>query len=646
MRSRLVAAALIAGFVLLGLAQTPRDKRVQVQKKEQTEEQKQAALVDYDADLMTVRGDEVVRFIGNVKFHHNGAIIECDSALRYDDNRMEFFGKVLISQDSTYIYGDRVYYDGSTALADVYAPIVKMSRGDVTLYTYNLSFNTKSQIGKFSGGGVITQRENLMESTQGEYNSKTNIVKFLDSVALRSDTYLIRTDSLSYNLDAEQATFLARTYIWDHERDFLRADWGDYYAKDSTYVFTRDAYAMTSDREIWADTMRYNTKLRQVYMFNNAQILDTVNTSLMFGDWGFYDDSIGQAVMTKTPSVRGWQQPDTTARFDSIGRPVAQPKIDTTYMRGDSILLFTYESGKSKAGVRKMNIVIDSLPVRDTIKTIDTLTLDTTLSFRDTLIINEREEPDTIEKERVIRSYRNVKIWNTAYQAVCDSLVSFSVDSMATMYIDPILWNDGSQVTSVQVDLYTRNEELDWADFTGEPFIAQQALKGDTINFNQASGKRLQAYFKDNEINNTLLSGNVLNLYYKDEGGRLETMASISCAELNIIFVKREPTRMIWGGSGEGVIYPIENIPADQPLFLEGFAWHENLRPKSAAEVCRRIERPSIRAIAEKYHKPTYAISIEINRLKEEYSKAGTWLDRTDIPTVTPEYFQTGDLLF
>ncbi|MEG1414174.1 MAG: OstA-like protein [Mucinivorans sp.] len=686
MRNYLVAAALFLGIVLLAWAQPPREKRVpDPPKKEQTQAQKEAALVDYKADVMLNRGDNIIRLVGNVIFHHNGAIIQCDSALRYDENRMEFFGKVLISQDSAYIYGDRVYYDGRTAVADVYAPLIKMSRGDVTLYTYNLSFNTKSQIGIFSGGGVVTQRKNLMESVRGEYNSQTNIVKFLDSVALRSDTYQIRTDSLSYNLDAEQATFLARTYIWDHDRDFLRADWGDYYAKDSTYVFTRDAYAMTPDRELWADTMRYNTKLRQAYMLSNAQILDTVNCTLMFGDWGFYDDSIVRATMTITPSVRGWQRPDTTARYDSLGVRLPPEKIDTSYMRADSIMLFTYAPGKSKEGVQRMIAKRDTVPTKDTTMTFDTVKLtkaqqallaksmpdsvahhadsvqdkaprvikipefrvDTTFTVRDTMVIKDIQVPDTVEKERIIRAYHKVKVWQKGYQAVCDSMVSYSVDSMATMYIKPILWNENNQITATQIDIYSHNEELDWADFTGEPFITQQVKPNDTLAFNQASGKRLRTYFADNELHNALLTGNVLNLYYKDEKGRLETLAAISCAELNIIFVKREPTRMIWGGAGDGVIYPIEKIPASQSRFLEGFSWQDKLRPKSAREICSRTARASIRALCQAYYLPTYAISVQLEIIKKELLEAGTWSDRTDVPSVTPDYFKDeNSLLF
>lgn len=728
----------------------------------------EAALVDYEADVMTNRGDDIIRLIGNVHFHHNGAIIQCDSALRYDENRMDFFGRVIIEQDSTYIYGDRVNYDGRTAVADVFAPLVKMMRGDVRLYTYNFSFNTKTSIGIFSGGGVVTQTDKLMESQRGEYNANTNVVKFLDSVALRSDSYIIRTDSLSYNMDAEQATFLARTYIWDHDRDFLLAEKGDYFSRTSTYVFTQDAYAMTPDNELWADTMSYVTPVRQAFMLQNVQILDTANCTLAFGDWGFYDDSLGRAVLTDMPSVRSWEE----------------GSVDTSYMRADTIRMLSFEPGMSKLSenedegmesadelistIPNNNTMLDSMGIdsmamdsmtldsmsrdsmsRDSIVAIPTLidTLPLGLPVEDSILQvqredvptvvqkkskrakklpkerlskkaeaklpEKREQTDTIdmgdepplptdlppvevlektlvsnkpdssqidsvtldslqldslqldslkrpktdslatdslaakpERERVMRAYHHVRMWAADYQGVCDSTVSFSVDSTAIMYGEPILWSDNNQLIANQIDVYSKDGQMDWVDFTGDPFITQQVAPGDTLQYNQASGKRLRAYFKDNEIDYAWMTSNVMNIYYMEEKEDIVAMAVISCAELTILFTDRAPSRMIWGGAGEGPIYPIEKVPETQDRFLKGFSWEEDKRPKNAREICSRTARPSFRAEAEKFHQPSFAINAALELRKADLIALGAWTDRAEVPAVTPEYFLSRDLLF
>lgn len=763
-------------------------------------------LVDYDAQLMTNRGDGIMRLIGDVHFHHNGTIIQCDSALRYDDNRMDCFGKVVIKKDSAFIYGDRVNYDGNTNIADVFAPIVKMTQGNTTLYSYNLQFNSKSNIGTFTGGGVLSQKGNLMEAERGSFDAGSEYVRFLDSVSMRNDDYVVRTDSLGYDLNAERIDFLDRTYIWSKDTNFLMADHGNYFTTTNTYLFTSNAYVMTPDNEAWADTMRYITDGRRVYMFSNVQILDTANTTVSFGDWGYYDDSLGRAMLTLRPSVRSWE------------------KQDTSYMKSDTILMLTFDYGKSKledvfeqdsvtqsahnsstptamdttivedliAGdslmqdsilrdlITQDSVLVDSLPPidsslmgfapRDSLPEISgdsTLVADSTLSqFLPTItppppsatpaaqdeVIAEEPEPlpiidtsqsdlplptldstansiadstidstadstalptiaaDTViiidwdqfpyvdratrkpsgqlplweeiaigdivmvenpmiadssllsrdqfialekiekekarldsikktEKERVMRAYHHVRLWSEEYQGVCDSMVSFSVDSTAVMYGEPILWSKANQITAEQIDLYTKNEQLDWADFTGEPFIAQQVVKNDTSMFNQATGKRLETYFVNNELDYALMSGNVQNIYYMDENLEVVALASITCAELTIIFEEREPTRMIWQGQGEGPIYPIEKVPEDEPRFLEGFTWQDSLRPKSAYEICQRTERPSQRAECQLYARPTFRIDIQMEKSKAFYLEHKQWTDRTDVPNLTPEYF-------
>ncbi len=342
---------------------------------ENPDEEAQSALVDYDADVMRNRGDGITRLLGNVRFHHNGAIIQCDSALQYPNDRMEFFGNVIIEKDSALVYGDKVFYDGNTNLADVYAPIVKMMRGDATLYSYNLQFDTETSIGVFHSGGVLNQKENLIEAQRGSFDADKNYVKFQDSVAARNLDYTIKTDSLGFSIDAEQLDFLTRTYIWDDQRDFLQADSGHYFSVTKSYLFYGDSYILTPDNEMWSDTLRYLTELKQAYLFSNVQILDSANNTLAFGDWGFYDDSLKRAVLTRTPSVRMWdsvQQPaaptppitpiDTTltlAQQDSIAKEnmtqdsitrnsfflpnnsEPQTEYDTTYMRGDTIMFLT-----------------------------------------------------------------------------------------------------------------------------------------------------------------------------------------------------------------------------------------------------------------------------------------------------------------
>ena len=123
---------------------------------------------------MEYNGEKIMVVVGNFAAHHNGTVITADSAVRYNERHIECFGNVLINRGSTYIYGDRADYNGATNEAKVYSKIVKVVDGDATLFTYNFSFNTQTNIGYYSGGGVFINGDNILESDRGYLYTDNN----------------------------------------------------------------------------------------------------------------------------------------------------------------------------------------------------------------------------------------------------------------------------------------------------------------------------------------------------------------------------------------------------------------------------------------------------------------------------------------
>ncbi len=267
-------------------------------------------------------------FVGDVICYHNGAVITCDSMVRYSDMRIECFGNVLINKDSTYIYGERADYNGDENIARVYSPLIKMIDGDAVLYTYNFVFNTLDNIGEYYGGGTMRQNDNLLESEKGYYYADTREVVCVDKVQLRNENYVLRSDSVAYNMDSEAATFYSMTYIWNTKGEILSALRGLYMSKEDFYRFTRDAYVLSESQEIWADSMDYYSATDDVEMRDNIQIYDREHDAMAFGDYGRYWGAEEKVMLTDNPSV---------ASFDP-----QQP--DTLFLRSDSIWVFTIDS--------------------------------------------------------------------------------------------------------------------------------------------------------------------------------------------------------------------------------------------------------------------------------------------------------------
>ena len=721
-------------FALRAQQQTPPAGQQQRTPAAAPQTTSEKTIVNYYGDLMARRGpnDTILYLNDNVAFHHNGTFIQCDSAKRYDQYRMECFGNVVINKDSTYIYGDRASYDGHTDIAKVYSPLLKLVNGDATMWVNNyMEFNTRTNIGEYNEGAVIVQRDNLMESDRGRYNGDSSTITFIGRVAMRNDNYQMRTDSVTYHLDNEIVTFLTKTYIWDKERDFLTADRGNYIRATETYHFTRNAYAMTQDQEFWADTMDYESAIRQVTMRSNIQILDTAQHAIGLGDFGLYNDSLKNGLLTRQPAVILYdtvpsKQPATPvlptadtlqiAVSDSLRTPEAdttfvQPVTpidtarqaparpvapDSTFARADTILFNSYPPGKSKprpaidttlAPADSLGMPRDStlVPVTDSIHAMIPAASDSlpskNVATRDSIAAKPAigvEEPpapvapdstaapmpadslapspaiplpdstDTTKDtlERVIRGRHNVKMWRKDVQSVCDSLTAYTVDSMVSLFGRPLIWNGTNQLTADQIDIYSKNEEIDYAEFIGSPFITQQVGHADTL-FNQAQGRFLQAWFTDNSISRAIMTGNVLNYYYMgDDSLPPDKFAVITCADLTIDFEDQEPVHMNWGGQGDWYIDPIDQIPAGQSQRLPNFSWEPGRKPRDRYDITLRSVRPSLRSIAEGYARPVFTIEKSIGATRESLLKGGTWRDRNEPLWVTLDTFNRNGLLY
>lgn len=444
----------------------------------------QSALVDYDADEMVNRGDGITRLVGNVTFHHNGAIIQCDSAFMHPDDRMEFFDNVVIEKDSALVYGDKVNYNQNTNLADVIAPIVKMMRGEAIMYSYNLQFNTETSVGTFKNGGVLMQRNNEMEAERGSFDANENYVTFYDKVAMRNDDYVIKTDSLGFSIDDQRLDFLARTDIWSDGDNFLQSDSGHYFSATKSYLFTSNAYVMTKDNEIWADTMRYYTETKQSYMFSDVQILDTTNSTIAFSDWAFYDDSIKSAVLAKTPSLRVWSD------------------VDTSYLRADTILLVTMpldadstltDSLENFSADRAVNSLDNASMTREQDTTAQPYSAveDSsykTITVRDTSVI-EKMVADTVLRDSVvdgsviIDTLITTKLINdtTIRERVVRDTTFFAVDSL----VSDSLAVDSLQIDSMKVDSIAIDSII--MDSLAVDSLAVDSLKLDSLAIDSLS---------------------------------------------------------------------------------------------------------------------------------------------------------------
>ena len=106
----------------------------------------------------------------------------------------------------------------------------------------------------------------------------------------------------------------------------------------------------------------------------------------------------------------------------------------------------------------------------------------------------------------------------------------------------------------------------------------------------------------------------------------------IESANMTFYIEDQTVSGITYRGSPTYTIYPMDKIPDTQPLFLEGFAWHDDKRP-ARDSVFTRTLRPSIRTEKEALPRPQFPISKRIAEYRTRLINRKEWRDRNDILT-------------
>ena len=152
---------------------------------------------------------------GNVSFRHDSVYMYCDSACYYDKvSSFEAFGNVkMVQGDTLFLYGDRLYYDGLTQIAEMRCN-VRMENRTTTLLTDSLNYDRVYNLGYFFDGGTLMDEQNVLTSEWGEYSPQTKQSVFNYNVKLVNPQFTLTSDTLRYNTASKVADIVGPSDIW------------------------------------------------------------------------------------------------------------------------------------------------------------------------------------------------------------------------------------------------------------------------------------------------------------------------------------------------------------------------------------------------------------------------------------------------
>jgi hypothetical protein len=304
-------------------------------------------------------------------------------------------------------------------------------------------------------------------------------------------------------------------------------------------------------------------------------------------------------------------------------------------------------SVKRKGSPADSLVVADSLSLVDSIRRLDSLLPPAdTLAAIDSLPPRDSTTADTTL--RIFRGWYNVKIWRKDMQAVADSMVGFSVDSTLHMYLGPIMWHADSQITADSITLYTARQQIDHAEFFGDPIMASQIGGPTSRQFNQVKGREMSSWFVDGELRRHDTRGNAQALYYmqeEEEEADGSTVMSdalaflpLTAANMSFLFEADSLRYIVAREAPDYDVLPIEQIPGTQATQLQGFSWKPERKP-SLGDVFDRRVRPTERPFYEDLARPDFPVAARIDRRREYLIANRMWADRIDpLPAYAIEF--------
>ena len=184
---------------------------------------------------------------------------------------------------------------------------------------------------------------------------------------------------------------------------------------------------------------------------------------------------------------------------------------------------------------------------------------------------------------RFLQIYHHVRIFSDSLQAVADSVYYSGMDSIFRLFINPVAWAGGYQVTGDTMFLYTRNKKPE------RLYVFENSLvvgKTYTNMYNQIKGNTLNGYFKDGVIDYMRAKGSAEAVYYiKDDSMALVGVTRVNKADIiDLLFSNKQLNKVVLRRDADGVMYPIRKVNPDE-LKLRNFKWLEDKRPKTKYEL-------------------------------------------------------------
>lgn len=457
-------------------------------------------------------------FSGNVRFEHKGSVLTADEVILYQEqNFIKAIGNVkLANADGSVITAEEMEYDGNSQKGIARKNVV-LTDPKQTIKTETLYYDRVSNLAYFNSGGTISDGQNVMYTNSATYNVSSKMIDFSGNVKIDNAQYTVEGNNIKQNQNTNTAEFFGATTIRNKQNP-------------ANYVYTENG--------------SYNMNSKEVYLNKNSRI--HYNGKILRGDKMYYNQitGFGKAngnVTLNDPAER---------RYIKGGYGEIFEKKDSAMMTDKPYAVKILEKDSAYFGAEKI------------------------LAFQKT--------DAAMRKKSFLRAYAKARFYKSNAQARADSLTFDETDGILRLRNKPILWTGERQITGDKIDAFfdVQNEFIDSLNVTGNAFaIAKVDSLNNKDEFHQVKGRKISAYYRNNELKLIKVIGNAQAITYADsedektKGAERIGVLLSTCGTIEAEFEERAAQIISCNFGADGDLYPMNKIPREKRFFPD-FNWN------------------------------------------------------------------------
>lgn len=474
---------------------------------------------------------------------------------------------------------EKMVYDEKTGTQRIIGNVNFVYQGN-TMYCDSAYFYIKRNEVKAYGKVHINKNDTLnLFCDSMFYSGKTKYAKLWGNVRARDREYKITTDTLEY--DAKKGLGIYRhggkiESIVNNE--VLTSRVGYFYPNTKNFIFSGKVKYKSPEVTMSTDTLRYQYLQKKVYFYGPTNIKNKDAT--LYCEKGWYQIETEEGVLQKNAVIH------TNSKYITGDSLYHNPKQGLSVGRGnvfyrDSLEAISFEGNYFSKNDKTHQAVLSGKAVCHYKMNQDTLYI-----HADTLISIQ----DSLNQTKQIFAYQNALFFKKDLQGKCDSLIFDKAKDRVDFYREPIVWSQNAELKGEFMSLFLKDSLLDRIELLNK---ATSILEVDSGQYyNQIGGKKMFAYFQNEELVKVEVKGNAQTIYFPEENIEKDSVVEVKrsgmnriyAGDLRIILDSGEVSKVTYIDKPDVVFYPMKQINKEEQ-FIQNFGWNPLLRPRSVEDL-------------------------------------------------------------